>query len=268
MTFLSSSHARAGTIVLALALIGGIGCVSVDAASRARYQQRLRDHETVRQRSIAALEPAAAAGDPRARSALATVLLSAHDLTQNDVPRALALLEQAAAQDDGRAQALLGDILVGSSPQVRTGRQTPPSRQDAERGIALLQRAATKACRYPRPGEIRSDIWPALEAGNMLNAAGRADESLLWRARDILHCGRMNIELLSWRAQAAVSSPADRIGALALLTLTGDAAATAKVRATLPGADAAAAERLGADLRRRVADSERDYPAPPRKEQP
>jgi hypothetical protein len=262
MTYLSSSHARAGTIVLALALIGGIGCASVDEANRARYEQRLRDHETVRQRSIAALEPAAAAGDPRARSGLATVLLSAHDPTQNDVPRALALLEQAAAQDDGRAQALLGDILAGSLPHVRAGRQ------DAARGIALLQRAATKACTYPRPGEIRSDIRPALEAGNMLNTAGRADESLLWRARDILHCGRMNIELLSWRAQAAVSSPADRIGALALLTLTGDAAATAKVRATLPDADGAAAERLAADLRRRVADSERDYPAPPRKEQP
>lgn len=267
MTFLSSSHARAGTIVLALALIGGIGCVSVDAASRARYQERLRDHEIVRQRRIAALEPAAAAGDPRARSALATTLLSAHDLAQNDVPRALALLEQAAAQDDGLAQALLGEALAGSLPQVRIARQAPPSRQDAERGIALLQRAATKACTYPRPGEIRSLIQPALEAGNILNDVGRTDESLLWRARDILHCGRTNIGLLTWRAQAAVSSPADRIGALALLMLTGDAAATAKVRATLPAADAAAADRLAADLRRRVAESERDYPAPPHKEQ-
>jgi len=267
MTFLSSSHARAGTIVLALALIGGIGCVSVDAASRARYQQRLRDHETVRQRSIAALEPAAAAGDPRARSALATVLLSAHDLTQNDVPRALALLEQAAAQDDGRAQALLGDILVGSSPQVRTGRQTPPSRQDAERGIALLQRAATKACTYPLPGIFSLHMEPALRAGRMLNDAGRTDESLLWRARSILHCGRADTAL-AWQAKSELASSVERIQALALLALTGNVAATAEARATLPDADAAAAERLTADLRRRVADSERTYPAPPRKKQP
>jgi hypothetical protein len=268
MTFLSSSHARAGAIVLALAFIGGTGCATIEAANIARYRQQALDAEAARQRRIAALEPAAAAGDPGARSALASALLSAHDPAQNDVPRALALLEQAAAQDDGLAQALLGEILVGALPHVRTDRQTPPSRQDADRSIALLQRAATKACAYPRPGQLRPGIQPALQAGDMLNFAGRTDESLLWRARHILHCGRVNIELLSWQAQSRVSSSAERIGALALLTLTGDAAAAARVKATLPAADAAAAGRLAADLRRQVADSERDYPAPPRKEQP
>jgi len=262
MTFLSSSHARAGAIVLALAFIGGTGCAVIDAANNARYQQRLRDQEAARQRRIAALESAAAGGDPAARSELALALLSPSGPAQVDVPRALALLEQAAAQDDGLAQALLGEILVGSLPRVRTGRQ------DAERGIALLQRAATKACTYPRPGPLRLSIEPAREAGSMLSDAGRTDKSLLWRARSILHCGRTDTAALSWQAQSERASPAERIQALALLTLTGDAAAAAKASATLPAADATAAERLAADLRRRVADSERDYPAPPRKEQP
>ena len=102
----------------------------------------------------------------------------------------------------------------------------------------------------------------------MLSDAGRTDKSLLWRARSILHCGRTDTAALSWQAQSERASPAERIQALALLTLTGDAAAAAKASATLPAADATAAERLAADLRRRVADSERDYPAPPRKEQP
>lgn len=269
MTFLSSSHARAGTIVLALALIGGTGCAVIDAANNARNQKYARDQEAARQRRIAALEPAAAAGDPAARSAQASVLLSAFNPAPADVLRALALLEQAAAQDDGLAQALLGDILAEPGPAVRAARQAPRSRQeDAERGIALLQRAATKACTYPRPKPFYPRIEPALQASRMLRVAGRADESLLWRARGILHCGSENAAALSWRAQSESFSSADRIEALALLTLTGDAAATAQARAKLPAADAATAERLAADLRRRVADSERDYPAPPRKEQP
>jgi len=268
MTLLSSFHARAGTIVLALALIGGIGCAGLSASDKAAYQQRLRDQETERQRRIAALEPAAAAGDPAARSALASALLAAHDPAQNDVPRALALLEQAVAQDDGLAQALLGEILVGSMPNVRTDRQTPPGRQDAERGIALLQRAATKACTYPWPQRFYTGIQPALGIRLALGDAGRADESLLWRARGILHCGIEHAAALSSYVKFARTSSTKRIEAAALLALTGDAAATAEASATLPAADAAAAERLAADLRRRVVDSERDYPAPPHKEQP
>jgi len=271
MTFLSSSHARAGTIVLALAFIGGTGCSVIYASNNAAYQQRLRDQETARQRRIAALEPAAAAGDPAARSALAYALLSAIDPARADVQRALALLEQAAAQDDGMAQALLGDMLADPPSEVRAARQVQSSRQeDAERSIALLQRAATKACTYrqPKSFSLYPRIEPALEASLMLNVAGRADESLLWRARGILHCGSENAAELSRQVQPENASLAERIGALALLTLTGDAMATAKARAKLPAADAAAAERLAADLRRRVADSERDYPAPPRKEQP
>jgi hypothetical protein len=268
MTFLSSSHARAGTIVLALAFIGGTGCSVIYASNNAAYQQRLRDQEAARQRRIAALEPAAAAGDPAARSALAFALLSASYPARVDLPRALALLEQAAAQDDGMAQALLGDLLVRPEPEVRAARQESSREQDIERGIALLQRAATKACTYSQPTPYYSRIEPALQAGRMLSDAGRTDESLLWRARSILHCGRAETVALAWQTKSEHASSAERIGALALLTLTGNAAATAEAKARLPVADAAAAERLAADLRRRVAESERDYPAPPRKEQP
>lgn len=263
MTLLSSFHARAGTVVLALAFIGGTGCVVIDAANNARYRQQALDRETARQRRIAALESAAAAGEPAARSALASALLSTFDPARADVPRARALLEQAAAQDDGLAQALLGDMLADPARFVHAARQ-----ENAERSIALLQRAATKACTYPRPIPFYPRIEPALQVSRMLNVAGRTDDSLLWRARGILHCGRGDPAELKLDAQSKHVSSAERIKALALLALTGDAAAIASARATLPAADADAAERLAADLRRRVADSERDYPAPPRKEQP
>jgi hypothetical protein len=105
--------------------------------------------------------------------------------------------------------------------------------------------------------------------GQLLGAAGRPGEALLWRARHILYCGGASARYLAAEATTPTNvAPARRIEALALLTLTGDAKTIAETSAALPAADAAAADRLAADLRRKVAASERDYPAPPHKERP
>jgi hypothetical protein len=261
----TDSRLRGGILILALALVGGMGCVAIDEANRARYRQQQQDEEAARQRRIANLMPAAERGDPAARAALAYALLTQSGSAQADATRALALLEQGVAQDDGMAQALLGEILV-SSPIGRY-RHFPSTPRDLARATTLLQRAATKACVYrPGPGVFRAE--PALQVGQLLHATGHIDESRLWRARSILHCGRADRNLLVWQAKSAHATFAQRIDALALLTLTDDATSIAEARATLSADDAAAADRLAADLRRQVAASERDYPAPPRKELP
>lgn len=265
MMLLSDARARGGMLILALAFVGGTGCAVIDAASQAHYRRQQQDAEAARQRRIAALAPAAERGDAAARSALAYALLSPSDDGRADAPRALALLEQAVQQDDGMTQALLGAILSGT--RVGAYEHVPAPRQDLARGTALLQRAATKACVY-RPGPAYFRIEPAQRAAQILDGAGRRDEARLWRARAILHCGGANTSYLLWQAKSARLAPAQRTDALALLTLTGDAKVIAEARAALPPADAAAAERLAADLRREVAASERDYPAPSRKEQP
>jgi hypothetical protein len=276
MTLLSHARARGGMLMLALAFIGGTGCVVIDAANKNRYERQQRDVEAERQRRIAGLAPAAKAGDPAAQTLLAYALLTPSEPKRADAPRALVLLEQAAAQDYGMAQAMLGDILTGAAAGfLRVPRRFPPDPRESARGLALLQRAATKACFY-RPGPDMYSVAPAQRAGQLLGAAGRPGEALLWRARHILYCGGAGARYLAAEATSTNGAPARRTEALALLTLTGDAKAIAAARATLPAADAdadadadaAAADRLADDLRRQVAASERDYPAPPRKELP
>jgi hypothetical protein len=267
MMLLSDSRARGGMLILALAFIGGTGCVAIDAVNKNRYERQQRDAEADRQRRIAEQTRGAAAGDPAARTLLAYALLTPSDPRQADAPRARDLLEQAAAQDDGMAQAMLGEILTGSAAFLRVPHTFPPDPRDLARGIVLLQRAATKACSY-RPGPGFYHVEPARRAGQMLGAAGRPGESLLWRARGILHCGDANAGYLASQAESKYIAPAHRTEALALLTLTGDTKAIAAARAALPADDAAAADRLAEDLRRQVAASERDYPAPPRKDKP
>ncbi|WP_413672619.1 hypothetical protein ACEN9H_26130 [Massilia cellulosiltytica] len=263
MTLFADSRARGGMLILALAFIGGTGCVAIDAVNKNRYERQQRDAEAARQRRIAELAGAAAAGNPAARTSLAYTLVSTRDRKQADVPRARDLLEQASAQDYAPAQALLGEMLGG----MRSWGGYEPfgaNPRDRARGIVLLQRAATKIC-VVQPGPDMFRVEPALRAAQLLARAGRADESRLWRARNILHCGGGDVNYLSWEAKADRASSAERIDALALLTLTGNAAAVAGAKAMLPADMVGAADRLADDLRRQVAASERDYPAPPRK---
>jgi hypothetical protein len=266
MKRLSDSRARGAMLMLALALVGGTGCVVIDAANKNRYERQQRDAEAERQRRIAALAPAAEAGDPAARTALAYTLVLTPDRKLADVPRALGLLEQASAQDYAPAQALLGEMLGGMR---RWGGYEPfgANPRDRARGIVLLQRAATKICVY-QAGPDTFRIMPALRVAEILADDGRADESRLWRARNILHCGGGDVNHLSWQATADRATLAARIDALALLALTGNAAAIDRVKSTLSADTVAAADRLADDLRRQVAASEREFPAPPRKEHP
>ncbi|HEU6455103.1 MAG TPA: hypothetical protein VN201_06525, partial [Roseateles sp.] len=61
MTLFADSRARGGMLILALAFIGGTGCVAIDAVNKNRDERQQRDAEAARQRRIAELAGAAAA---------------------------------------------------------------------------------------------------------------------------------------------------------------------------------------------------------------
>ena len=262
--FLRSTLARSGVLFLALAGIGSTGCVTTAVVSNIQYQNRLREQEASRQRRIALLEPAAAAGDARARVVLANELLSSPDRDPRDLRRALALLEQAVAQDYGPAKGRLGEILVDGYARKYS---LPVDLRDRERGIVLLQRAFAYGCGAASNGTV-GGFDPAWKVGEALDAAGRPEQALVWRARSLLECHSSRPGFLFWDATSRKATPARRTGAFAILLLTGGADVIAKARAAVPADEFAAAERRAADLERQIADSERDYPAPPHKEQP
>jgi TPR repeat protein len=260
VTVLRSKLPRAGALLLALACVGSTGCITTSIVSNVQYQNRLREMEAARQRRIAALEPKAAAGDAEARFALANELLAGPGQDQAALRRALALLEQAAAQDYGPAMGRLGRILA----EGRGGNyvSVPPDLRDRERGIVLLQRAFAHGCNLASVG------CPAERASLALANAGRPEQARIWRARGILECGTSRPAYLLWESTGTHVEPARRADALAILLLTRDTDTIATARNAMSADDFAAAERHAAELQRQIAASERDYPGPPRKEQP
>ncbi|NIA56684.1 hypothetical protein HAV22_23960 [Massilia sp. TW-1] len=260
MTFLRSRLPRAGALLLALACVGSTGCITASIVSNVQYRNSLREMEAARQRRIAALEPAAAAGDAKARLALADELLAGSGQDPAELRRALALLEQAAAQDNGPAMGRLGSILAEG--RAGTYFTLPQGLRDRERGIVLLQRAFAHGCDLPGVGN------PAGRAGLALGRAGRSEEARIWHARGILACSTSSPGYLLWEATGSHIEPVRRAEAQAILLLTRDTDAIAKARAAMSAEDFAAAERHATELQRQIAASEQDYPGPQRKEQP
>jgi hypothetical protein len=268
----SASRARAGMLILALALIGGAGCITRDVARNMQYQNDLREQERERQQRIVELSPRAYAGDVRAMTSLAQAVMSAEDTTRNNVPRAVELLERAAQSGDGLAQAMLGDMYVTGVVQFATS-YLPRSQWNDPRGAALLKSAATQACRfvvYTGGKERPLVLEPADRLANMGFTDNRPEQESLWRARSVLHCGVPNPFDLSLRVVGARATPEGRQAKFAMVLLTKSATdiENARTRAGLTPDDVAAGERQADELRRRVAESEKQYPAPPVKELP
>lgn len=265
MNSLNASHARAGLFVLALALVGGTGCMTMNAIDRARVQGAMRDHEMARQQRIAALTPQAQAGDLAARTGLALALLSGREPERIDLPRALGLLSQGADQDYAPAQVALGEILVQNAVSGGVYMPLPPALRDPARGLMLLQRAASHACIVKL--DTRA-VAPASRVVEILQFEHRGAEAQVWRARSMRDCATPPPASLMYPIALSRASQADRIDAMALLLVVGDAALIAGARTKFTPEDAATAERRAADLRQRVTDSERNYPAPARKDTP
>jgi hypothetical protein len=257
-------------LVVALALVGGTGCITTAIVQNVQQKNRMREAEEARQKSIARLTPLADAGDAASGTALAREMMSVPGAEPVDQIRVFALLSGAADKGYAPAQALLGEMLVLARVQTTTYRELPigPGLRDRERGFQLLRQAASRACGYARfPDKpYFSPIRPAWLLSVHLGSGGHADEAQVWRARSLLHCNEPNTENLTWRIMAKNAKAPERTQSLAMLLLTQDQVDIAKAEGALPAEEVDAARRGAEQLRRAVAQSEQQYPAPSRKE--
>jgi hypothetical protein len=263
---MTSPRARAGVLLAAFALVGGTGCITASVVSTMRQESRLRELQAERERRVAALEPAVQAGDPAAMLAQAGEVLSGYR-SPADLARGIGLLSRAAALDHPPAQALLGATLAWGQTRIGPSVHLPPELADRERGIALLKRAAARACTYGPgfggPG-LRWHVQPAGVLGSVYQYHDRA-AARLWEARDLVHCGTPAVaELVARMGYPGWATR--RQETMTLLLLAEDQPGIASGAAVLAAEQVAAARREAQDLRHRIAQSERDYPAPPLKE--
>lgn len=264
MKFLFSSPTRASMLLAALVLVGGTGCVtSMIIDRRPLSKHELRAQEQAYQERIAGLARAAETGEPAAETALADALTDRLP-AQIDPERVLAMLSRAAGKGYVPAQAMLGSILAWERIGASYGKlPLPPGLRDRERGIQLLRQAASRACLIT-PAGMRIWIQPAASLSAIFKQMGLRDEERLWEARSVLHCDEPDGVMLS--AWTRLPLPEDRTKALALLLLRRDSERIAKAEASMPPGEVAAARRDAEQLRREVAQSEQQYPAPARKE--
>jgi hypothetical protein len=265
-----ASRTRAGMLVLALALVGGIGCAAVESATRAEHKYLAQQQNAARRQRIAELTSRAGSGDPAAMTQLAQDLLTEN---ATNVPRAIDLLNRSAASGYPRAQALLGDALVNGRFAWNTLAKVPPEMSDTERGFALLRQAATHACWYQIEDAAvlyTYNIQPSHELSDemLIFKHGPVEEGALWRARSILYCRDDDNSDLADLATSPQYTLEQRRLALAVLLLGPTTRGVAKAKAALTPVQLADAERDARELRRRVAEFEKTYPVPKDRKSP
>lgn len=261
-------NTRAVVLLVSLMLIGGTGCITmslIDRAQRASDDRAsARKAEKERQQRLAELGPQAAAGDVRAMTRVAVDLLNDDSFSGPDWQRALALLEQASARGDGLARAVLGEMLLeGKWSSSRIGDRKLPGGAQPERGLHLMKLAAGEACTYSTDS-VKPYIWrkPAEGVFRYYESRKNAAQTTLWQARNILHCHNQ-LGFNSWSAQKGEGTEAERELMLALELLGNDPRPVRAIKNTLGLNAIARAEASAAELRRLVAASEQQYPAPP-----
>jgi hypothetical protein len=261
-------NVRAIVLVVGLALIGGTGCLTmhaIDSVQRAN-RERAADRKLQQERDarVAAAASKVAAGDPQAMTHVAIDLMDNKQFSGPDWDRPLALLEQAAAKGYGPAQAVLGDLLLSGRWQGRyyVYHQLPGGARVA-RGVELLKQATTWGCVFGSQGtEPQFSVDPGADLVEHFKRVNDAEQAKLWRARRFLHCAvPYDAEVSS--ARYGHGTPEARQRALALALLARNDTLVAEIRKGLAAPDIAAAEQGAAELRRLVAQSEQQYPAPP-----
>lgn len=273
---------RAGVVFLALAGIGGTGCVTSYLAYTRHDREQRRNAsswtEQARAQRMAELTSLAQAGDPVGLTGLAYMKLRKTSSEHDYRLEAFALLERAAGQGYGQAQAVLGEVwgTGGSYFGGPFGLGWEERKRHVEQGISLLQKAATQACRFSRMGDSQAyryggndgtysgenPIDPARKAGDALAEHGRAAEAQLWHARAVLHCKQLTRQAWERLHEPGNQTIPTREAALALILLSTERDRINSVSKDATPDELAAAARIAADLRRQVAESERDFPAP------
>lgn len=262
-------NVRAIVLVVGLALIGGTGCLTmqaIDSVQRAN-RERATDRRLQQERDarIAAAAGKLAAGDPQAMTNVAVDLMDNKNFSGPDWDRPLALLEQAAGKGYGPAQAVLGELLLSGRWQGRyyVYHQLPGGARPA-RGLDLLKQATTWGCEFGsrRNEQPQFTSDPAASLVSHFKQAKDAEQARLWRARSFLYCGDPGGAEV-WGARRGHGTLEERQRMLSLALLTHDERLVADIRGGLAPSDIAVAEQGAAELRRLIAASEQQYPAPP-----
>ena len=264
-----NARTRAGLLIIALSLIGGTGCITMAVVESAKQASAQRAAQEQHKATVESYRSAAAQGDVAGMTQLGLEYLAQTTAVGRDVARGMALLEQAVARQYGPAEYALGLILLN---HARTSPGNPPVPTDPTRGMALIKRAASRACEYRMVSSVvdLSDPASTIQYLYRSNTSAYRDlaQANLWFSRDIVHCQKGNAysvrNVILPNTQVTAQDQTETLAWLQLLP----AAALGKddVAKGLTLADPAAAQRRAAQLRQAVADSERDYPAPSQKQ--
>jgi TPR repeat protein len=257
--FLASERARAGSLIVAAALIGGTGCVTAMVVGNLQQQARAskyrEEQQEKLQRDNAELRAKAERGEVEAMARLGWFQVNGDRSGVPADPHGLALLEQAAARHYAPAEYMLGVVLV-------EGRKGIPA--DPARGVELLKLSATKACSVEIGRDLLQRANPNLTLGNLYrkgSPAVAADESEaeLWFARNAVYCHDYGFNPM---IPAGLAEPERRARMQAWWTLSGRTYAMGNQPATPEQIQET--ERELKRLRQRVQESESRYPAPPK----
>lgn len=250
-------------VVVALALIGGTGCIS----TMIQNQRGAAAYRTSWDEKVAALEAKSARGDMNARVGLALQLTSNYAGT-SQFPRGVALLKEAVQENNPWAEFILGRIMVRGAGIGGYAETSKPFR-DVERGWELLRRAASQSCRYSigHRTESSTDVFAGLFSDDRVMIKPAPEETALWRARGVLHCGFPSPDAMYWRFTSESKNPAAQTEELALLMLLPPRSSELAKAQSLASADMLEAARLRSTaLRRMVDESLARYSAPTLKE--
>jgi hypothetical protein len=259
--FLASERARAGSLIVAAALIGGTGCVTAmvlnSAAQVAQSSQQRQQREERLRSENDVIRKDAAQGQVEAMTRLGWFQVSGDRFGVPGDTRGVALLEEAAARQYVPAQYLLGRVLIegpfGITPQP-------------ERGLKLLTLAATKTCTVDAGSDSRVNDHPARTLADIYlkgSAGIPADAAMaeFWMARNAAYCHDFSYGPFSTAVSAGLSDYERRAKIQAWWELAHGKQASGGPTFTPEQMQMTARELER--LRQRVRESEAEYPAPP-----
>ncbi len=265
-----NSTSRVLQLVLCLGLIGGIGCVSTPTASLSPELANLQAEGERNWQTIGELQRNAAAGDDFASTKLGIDYILGN-IVFRDVPQGMHLLEHSAANHYAPAEYTLGWIyLSGGTAAGGIQRPLETIPRQPQQGMELLKQSASHACNT-------SPLTPIINLANLISnlyrdgnlVATDSRQADLWRARSILHCRiPTRFYVASEILNPSHVTPQSKIEAMTLLLLMPSSDTATTLQSTLSAEDLRIAIRNASALRKAVADSEKQYPAPPNPEKP
>ncbi|MDF3035875.1 MAG: hypothetical protein K0S28_1149 [Paucimonas sp.] len=187
---------------------------------------------------------------------------------ESNLPKAIARFEQVVAKRYGPAEYGFGWLLLTGENRYRPGTATSEAqlRRNPQRGVELLKRSAASSCSYRDPYREQNMPQVAFELSELYRGhsgvPADAQESALWLARSILHCGFDDAGYIRARFLGQDRDSMKKAEALNWLLLMNAKEEGRKVAAGMPAGRIKRAMKNAEKLRNAVTASEAWYPAP------